>query len=82
MPIYQKQGMKSYIDEEIVRYRYYEKKNAYQLILVFAGSFSKKGSEHSFSWSGKQYSNDKTILDLMSVDEKPDHNGFYLIDLH
>ena len=84
LPLYQKSDIKSYCDEGI--FRYYisnagEKPN-YQLIWIYSGVMKKEGGIHSTSWSGRQYSNDKSFLNLMSEDEKPDKNGFYLIDLH
>jgi len=84
LPIYQKNDFKSYLDEGI--FRYYisnaSEKARYQLVWVYSGAMKKEGGVHSVAWSGRQYSNDKSFLNLMSEDEKPDKNGFYLIDLH
>jgi len=82
LDFYHSNGAKSYIDESIIRYTHYKEKSAYKLIWVFAGRLGKQGSRHSFSWSGKQYSNDISTMNLISADAKPDKNGFYLIDLH
>jgi len=84
MPVARNKEFESYYKDGVLRYdrSLARDKPAYQLIWVFSGPFTKKGSPHSFAWSGKQCGNDKAFLNLMSPDATPDDNGCFLIDLH
>ncbi len=78
------ENFKSYHDEGIIRYTLSDssKEPHYTLIWVNSGVLTRDGSKHSFSWSGKQYSDERSTLQLLGEDAKPDANGFYEIDLH
>ena len=82
LPIATNREFQSYYNEHIIRYRVDSTKSHYRLIWVFGGALKYDKGIHNTSWSGKQYSNKSSMLELMSVDVKPDKNGFYIIDLH
>ncbi|WP_415407890.1 hypothetical protein ACLHDG_04990 [Sulfurovum sp. CS9] len=84
LPVASNKDFISYYKEGVLRYdrTLAKDKPMYQLIWVYSGPFTKEGSPHSFAWSGKQCGNDKTFLNLMSQDAKPDRHGFFDIDLH
>ncbi len=84
LPIASNKEFISYYKDGILRYSISLSKNKpmYQLVWVFSGPFTKEGSPHSFSWSGKQCGNDKAFLNLMSQDATPDADGCFEIDLH
>jgi len=54
----------------------------YRFIWVLDGMLKTQGSDHGYSWKGKQCGNDKAHLSLLSKDSQPDSNGFFDIDLH
>ena len=82
LPITTNKEFQSYYKEHIIRYKIDNTKSYYRLIWVFEGALKYDKGIHNTSWSGKQYSNKSSMLELMGENAKSDKNGFYIIDLH